>query len=132
MKAVMRKLYTNKLLPLSWTLFTIFLLCLPGSALPGAGIFVFKGLDKVIHFILFGGIVLVWGLYVRKACPPAKRVKMTLLAAVFSIILGVTLEYVQLYFVAGRSFDINDIVADATGAIAIFIVLTAIRRHNEA
>ncbi|HJT72855.1 MAG TPA: VanZ family protein [Chitinophaga sp.] len=131
MKPFLTKLYTNKLFPLSWTLFTIFLLCLPGSALPGAGIFVFKGLDKVIHFILFGGIVLVWGLYIRRAYPPAQHVKMTFLAILFSIALGIALEYVQLYFITGRSFDVNDIAADAGGAIIVFIVLTVIRRREE-
>jgi hypothetical protein len=130
MKAFFTKLYSSKLFPLSWTLLTITLLCLPGSAIPGAGIFTIKDLDKIVHFILFGGIVLLWGLYVRKTYPYAERFKMISLAALFSIVLGIALEYVQLYFIPGRSFDLYDISADTAGAVIIFITLTSMGKKK--
>lgn len=124
MKAFLIKFYSSKLFPLSWTLFTIILLCLPGSAIPGAGIFSTRGLDKIVHVILFGGIVLLWGLYIRKAYTYTVRIKMLILAALGSIALGIALEYVQKYFIPGRSFDASDMLADATGAIiALFLLV---------
>lgn len=123
MKPFSTKLCYSKVLPVIWTLFTIILLCLPGSALPGTGIFIFKGLDKTIHFVLFGGIVLLWGLYVRRVFTPEQSRKKILLAMLFSISLGIAMEYVQLYFVADRSFDVGDILADTAGAITAFLIL---------
>src|SRR5581483_6923487 len=117
------KFCSGKLFPFSWTLLTIILLCLPGSVIPGAGIFAINGLDKIVHFILFGGIVLLWGLYIRKTYPPAEWFKRILMAALFSIALGIALEYVQRYFIPNRTFDLKVIVADAIGAMTLFIVL---------
>jgi len=130
MKAFLKNLYSSKLFPLCWTLFTITLLCLPGSVIPGAGVFAINGLDKIVHFILFGGIVLLWGLYVRKTYPYAVWFKKMLIAALFSILLGVALEYVQRYFIPGRSFDVKDIVADAVGAVTIFLLLISTGRKK--
>lgn len=122
MKAFLKKLY-SLLFPVTWTLLTIILLCLPGSALPGAGIFILQGLDKIVHFILFGGITLLWGLYIRRTHSYPKQFKMLLLAALFSIALGITLEYVQRYYISNRTFDVNDIIADTIGALSIFLLL---------
>ena len=123
MKAFLTKLYSGKLFPLGWTLLTITLLCLPGSAIPSAGIFAINGLDKIVHFVLFGGIVLLWGLYARKAYPYTEWVRKMLWATLFSIGLGIGLEYVQRYFIPNRTFDLYDILADATGAVTIFLLL---------
>lgn len=128
MKAFLQKIHLL-LLPLSWTLLTIILLCLPGSVIPGAGIFATNNLDKIVHFILFGGIVLLWGLYIRKTHSPALYIRWTLGATLFSIILGVLLEYVQRYFISNRTFDPRDILADAAGAVTMFIALI-VTGHN--
>lgn len=121
-----KRLFSTLVFPFSWTILTIVLLCIPGSPEPGDGFwgldFGFEYTDKVVHVILFGGIVLFWGLYSRyKAMQPAGR--QILLFIIFSIALGVTLEYVQLYFIPFRSFDRYDIVADSGGAIAAGIFL---------
>lgn len=130
MKAFFQKIHLL-LLPLSWTLLTIILLCLPGSVIPGAGIFATNNLDKIVHFILFGGIVLLWGLYIRKTWSPAMYIKTALGATLFSIALGIVLEYVQRYFISNRTFDTRDILADAAGAVTMFIILI-ITRNNVA
>lgn len=116
MLAMIRRIFSYKFLPVSWTLFTIILLCLPGSMVPGAGIFAIKNLDKIVHAILFGTNVLFWGWHFEIIYRESNRLKWIFLGdMVIIILLGVILEYIQLYFVPNRSFDINDIVADCVG-----------------
>lgn len=116
MLAMIRRIFSSKFLPVSWTLFTIILLCLPGSMVPGTGIFATKNLDKIVHAILFGMNVLFWGWHFEIIYRENNRLKWIFLGdMVIIILLGVLLEYIQLYFVPNRSFDINDIVADSVG-----------------
>ena len=113
-------------MPVTWTLLTILLLCVPGSSLPGGDIaFEIPYFDKYVHVILFGGIALFWGGYYAfrlKATPDWRKVVMWM--AVLSAVLGVVLEYVQLYCIPDRSFDGFDIMADTTGALlaALFLL----------
>jgi len=116
--ALFRRIISYKFFPLSWTLLTIILLCLPGSIVPGQGFFAIENLDKIIHVVIFGMNVLFWGWHYQTAeySPAAKR--WIILGATLSMIaLGVVMEYVQLYFIPNRSFDSWDIVADAVGSI---------------
>lgn len=119
MMRLVKKLCTWKIIPIAWTAITIFLLCIPGSAIPSAGVFATEGIDKVVHAILFGGIVLLWGfnLYFRRSEDQTWQriiVRLTL----FSVGLGIGLEFLQRYYIPNRSFDGIDIIADITGAIA--------------
>lgn len=125
MRSFLQRLCSKKLLPVGWTIVTIVLLCLPGSAIPGDGItFNIPHFDKIVHVILFGGIVLFWGSYY--AFRPNKNRdwrKLVIMLAFLSTGLGIVLEYVQFYCVPQRSFDKWDIVADAGGAVAALLFL---------
>jgi hypothetical protein len=120
MKKLLLWLCANALIPSFWTILTIVLLCIPGSDFPSDGTFGFQvdGLDKVVHVILFGGIVLFWGFYIKRSANPRKQ-REILLIVLSTITLGIVLEFVQLYFIPDRSFDKWDIVADSAGAIVI-------------
>lgn len=116
--AMIRRILAYRILPVAFTLFTIILLCLPGSMVPGTGIFGMPNLDKVVHVILFGTNVLFWGWHFSGRNPSSTRLRTIVIStAAAIIILGIVLEYVQLYFIPNRSFDNWDIVADAAGAI---------------
>ena len=118
MMRLVKKLCTWKIVPIGWTAITIILLCLPGSAIPSAGVFSTKGIDKVVHAILFGGIVLLWAfnLYFRRN-DQQKWQQIIVLLTLFSIALGIGLEFLQRDYIPNRSFDGYDIIADSTGAI---------------
>lgn len=127
MVKLLRRIITYRYFPLSFTLFTVILLCIPGSMVPGVGLFGIEHLDKVIHFILFGMNVLFWGLryhHTNHSRPSRNRIYLALAAA--GIALGVIMEFVQLNFVPNRSFDTGDILADALGCIAaaLFLIRT--------
>lgn len=125
MGAFFRKLFRYTGVPLVWTILIIFLLCLPGSSIPDDGIGdVIPHIDKVVHFILFGTFVFLWGGYY--SLKPEKKAiwpRLVLIVTVLSCILGIALEYVQLYCIPDRSFDGYDIVADSAGAFAAALFL---------
>jgi VanZ family protein len=111
-------------------LITIGLLCLPGKVIPGLGLFGIKHLDKLAHIVLFGGFVLLWGLYSWQR----KKLRLDwlfLLAGitVLSIILGIVMEFVQVNFVPNRSFDVWDIWADVVGSVLVMYLLIRFGRR---
>jgi hypothetical protein len=120
MAAFLAKICSRLFLPISWTIFTFILLCLPGSAIPGDGLFSIPHLDKVVHVGLFGGIVLFWGFYekvYRQTGRPWQLIIVTI--TLLNIILGIVLEYLQLYYIPNRSFDVGDIIADAVASLLV-------------
>jgi hypothetical protein len=122
-----KKMAARKWVPVSWTLLTILLLCIPGSAFPGGGLFHIPHFDKVVHILLFGGVVWWWVLYFdslqHNALVPFSK---TVVLVCLTIALGITLEFVQLNFIPNRSFDIGDIYANAAGSILAAILASAL------
>jgi hypothetical protein len=118
MLAPIRRILTYKFFPACWTLLIIILLCLPGSLVPGKGIFSIPNLDKVVHIVLFGANVLLWGWHYGQLMRIPKEFRHVIVVDVLlTIILGVALEYVQKYWIPNRSFDVKDIAADMIGAV---------------
>ena len=130
MMRFVKKLFTWKIIPIAWTALTIFLLCLPGSAIPSAVVFSTEGIDKVVHAILFGGIVLLWAfsLYFRRN-EKTKWQQIIVALTLFSVGLGIGLEFLQRYYIPNRSFDGNDIIADSAGAVvaAVYHLLVKVK-----
>lgn len=110
--------------PIFSTIALIALLCIPGNALPGLGLFGIKHIDKLIHFILFGGLVLLWGIYVWQTKATYIGWIWTLgLVTILSIVLGIIMEFIQAAFIPQRSFDIGDIWADLIGSLFFAFLL---------
>lgn len=88
---------------------------MPGSAIPAQNWLGDIYFDKWIHIGMFIFLVVLtcWG-YPRKN-NGKNRHNVFLLIAAICLCYGVAMEFVQKYFVANRSFDIWDIVADAVG-----------------
>ena len=120
MKKLLLKLCSTIFLPAAWTILTIVLLCIPGSDLPTDSSFVFQidGFDKFIHVILFGGLVLFWGFYLKRT-DSRKEQRFIVIIILSSIALGIILEFIQLFFIPDRSFDKWDILADSAGAVLL-------------
>jgi hypothetical protein len=113
-----KRLFSKLFTPVSWTIFMELLFCLPSFALPESGAFdEIPHLDKVVHVTLFATFVGVWCFYLYCKKISTKRLK-TLFFSVFLIaaVNGILIEYIQLNFIEGRSFDIGDILADVIGA----------------
>jgi VanZ family protein len=92
------------------------LFCLPSYSLPDAGVFEIPYLDKLVHFALFGVFVFSWGYYLYCKKISTKRLKNLFFGAfLIAVFNGILIEYIQLYFIPGRSFDESDIIADLLG-----------------
>lgn len=89
------------------TLVILVLIMLPGSSVPDVGLF--PGIDKLAHFLLFLGWAVAvqndfdfrWKWYVIVICGVA-----------FSVLT----EVIQIA-IDGRTFDVNDLLADSAGLL---------------
>jgi VanZ family protein len=98
------------------------LLLTPGSIYPKAAWLNKIALDKIVHFVLFGLLTLVWCHYYFKGTnrSATKRTFYLHLLIIFSV-YAVCIEYVQgTYPKLGRSFDLRDIIAGVAGNIAAY------------
>jgi len=102
-------------------LISFVLLVLPGSDIPKSNIFELIYFDKWVHIGMFGLLVIVWSYPFLKTGTGTKNIFGLITLAV--IFYGVVMEFVQKYFAYQRSFDLIDILADATGAIFAFIFM---------
>jgi VanZ family protein len=100
---------------MGWIVLILFLCTMPGSSIPRISILDKLHIDKVVHFVLFGGtvILLAYGYYKQN-----KGLSNTGLSGIVIVVTlyGLAIEYIQKYLVANRSFDMMDVLADGTGA----------------
>lgn len=96
--------------------FILYLTLLPRPV--GDGVHLFEGADKVVHFIMFGALAGVW-MFDRWRTGSPVRLRGALLAALFSAVAGLGIEWLQAVMPIGRAGnDIGDAIADVLGAFA--------------
>jgi len=106
----------------TWSVIIFILLTLPASAIPSEGLFGIPQLDKVVHFILFGGLVYLWVRYLLAKTKKLDLKQVILLFFVISSAYGIGMEYFQRYVLVDRHFDYGDIFADVLGALVAAII----------
>lgn len=112
-----KKYFSKLFFPVAWTLIILILLMMPGNMLPDESHFKIPNFDKVVHISLFGGFVFLWCLYINtKNFPQAKNLKIFFAVFAIGISLGISMEFVQKYFIPFRDFSLGDIIADIIGA----------------
>lgn len=123
--------FTSFLPGIIWLIISTILLALPGNDLPHIRLLDFDNSDKLIHVGMFA---LLSGLF----CYPFAWsgfsnaiIKSRLLGiAFYTLAYGIAMEFVQKYFVAGRSFDLIDIFCDAVGSFAGMLVMLQLYRKK--
>jgi glucan phosphoethanolaminetransferase (alkaline phosphatase superfamily) len=101
---------------IAWTAIVFFLLSMDTSGIGGSGFLNIKGLDKLIHFVLFFAFAALWFFYFKSS----KKTSLNWLLFLVSItgsLYGLAMEFYQDFF-TNRSFSYWDAVADAIGAAA--------------
>ena len=105
------------------------------SSQPGPGDFelpfIFVGMDKVAHMILYGGLAAIVSVGFRRSGRPVKPWVQVFVPVLFATFYGVTDEIHQ-YFVPTRNADIFDIFADLAGAALVQCVLCFVWRRTKA
>ena len=116
----MQKISIKRFLPgIAWFFVVLVLTCLPGSDIPKVGwldkIYFF---DKWVHMGLFGGLTLLfcWPFY-KSGFSTQNRINYFIKIAIAVSIWGLTIEFIQRFYVPGRSFELLDWAADSFGAL---------------
>ncbi|MFY0252754.1 VanZ family protein [Chitinophaga sp. 30R24] len=100
-----------------WIILILVLCTMPGKDIPSNSFLEQVHFDKVVHFGLFGGIVLLLSLGIfwqKKYISPLTLTLLIIVAASY----GLAIEFIQKYWAVDRSFDLYDALADTLGAIA--------------
>jgi len=105
-----------------WIVIIITLSLLPKSSIDIGSVKLFKGTDKVVHFLMYFILMILWIFSVVRL-PKDKRVKKIFIGVVFSVSLGLILEILQKYLEIGRTFDTFDIIANISGIVFVMIFL---------
>ena len=105
-----------------WFLLSCVAFFIPGAALPDDQWFSIFEIDKLVHVFLFGTLVILWCLPVFHRSTLSLRKLLVLIPAVF-FGYSIAVEFIQHFFIPGRSFDLADIVADAVGCSIGFFLM---------
>ncbi|MEO7992553.1 MAG: VanZ family protein [Chryseolinea sp.] len=102
---------------------------LPGSALPESDWFGKIELDKIVHVALFAIMVVLWCIPVfYKPSLSTHLPKLLILIPFIFFGYSILVEFIQLFFIPGRSFDLMDILADALGCLIGFLFVKQYQR----
>ncbi|HVZ95764.1 MAG TPA: VanZ family protein [Chitinophagaceae bacterium] len=120
----MKKIHFKRFLPgIAWFIIVLVLTCLPGSDLPKIGWMDKIYFDKWVHIGMFGGLTFLFCLPFYKS-PFSDKEKLHYFAkiAIASGIWGLAIEFIQRFYVIGRSFDWMDWAADSAGSLIAFLI----------
>jgi VanZ family protein len=110
-------------LAVAWTLL-IFILCfLPGQDLPDLDI---PFIDKWAHIVLFGVFCFLW-----LCATPTRNIYFLSSLFTITVFLGWLVEYIQGHYVANRTHDNMDTIADSVGGLIGILVFCALFYMNE-
>jgi VanZ family protein len=102
---------------------TVILLTLPGSSFPTSHFFDIPYFDKWVHIGLFGILCFLFSFPIAQLTISNTKKKVWFwVILVLCITYGISLEFVQKYWVVNRSFDLLDMVADAIGSVFALIL----------
>ena len=106
-----------------WFIISAVLLALPGDALPHNKLFNIPFFDKYVHFTMFLMLTALFSYPFIFSDADETIVKAWFnKVAMYVILYGILMEFVQKYFVTGRSFDVTDILFDSLGSLAGLLV----------
>jgi VanZ family protein len=120
------KIFRLKPVAIGWLILISILFFLPGSALPKENWFDKIYIDKWVHVGLFAVLIFLW----RSSFNwDINSYNLFLLLA--AVLYGFLVEVVQLYWIPNRSFDMYDVLSDASGSIVGLLVWLGVYRKNK-
>lgn len=109
--------FTSFLPGIIWFIISAVLLALPGNDLPHNKLFNIPFFDKYVHFAMFFMLTTLFCYpLIYRGTNVSTRIWINKVA-VYVILYGIVMEFVQKYFVSQRSFDLIDIVFDSLGSM---------------
>ena len=123
MKREMEQKAASQVMGFTFFLLATGLLLMPAKLAPKLDWLDVIQFDKIVHFILFGGLTLSWCLYYFKGTfrSATKRILYGHVFIIFTM-YAVLIEFAQGYFtVLGRSFDYIDMAAGVLGNLVAYL-----------
>jgi VanZ family protein len=120
MKLLLGKYLITKWPAIIWSVIVFILLVLPPLNIAKETQLTITHFDKVIHFLLFGILVFLWGTYLKTQFQLSKKFNLQLfIVFLLATGYGIVMEFVQLK--VSRDFDVWDMLADAVGAFTAWL-----------
>lgn len=116
------KISFKKFLPgIAWFFVVGILTLMPGSDMPKVGwLSRIWHFDKIVHAGLFGGLTFLFCMpYFKFIGSNRQKINFFIRVSLAVIVWGITVEFIQKYFVPGRSFDLEDWAADTAGVLIV-------------
>ena len=108
---------------IAWFLLGLTLICLPGEDVPKVNFLNSINFDKIVHSVLFGGIVFLFCMPFKKAgYNRQNKLQLFIKITLATCMWGLTTEFIQRYFITGRQFDLLDWAADSFGAVVAYFI----------
>ncbi len=122
-KALKNFLFNSFIPAITWWLLVLILMCTPGNEFPSLGSWIdYISLDKIIHIVLFGIMVFLFSRpLAEKNIPLQEKKQLILKIAIACSVWGLALEFIQHFWIPGRSLDFFDFVADSVGCFFAYI-----------
>lgn len=113
----MKKPLVSSVVAYVWTCLVVIGSSIPGGSTPSISAFDVPHFDKLVHFIMYFGIVFLWS-------AKNDQVGKNDLVKIFlgSICLGILMEVLQNSVFVDRSFEFLDIIANIMGSIMGLII----------
>jgi hypothetical protein len=113
-----------KFLPaIAWFLIVFFIMSLPGRYIPKIAWLNDIYFDKWVHAGFFGLMTLLFCLpFHRSPFANSKRFYYFIKIALAASIWGLAIEFIQKFFITGRTFDLLDWAADSVGCFVAFLI----------
>ncbi|SKC82372.1 VanZ family protein [Ohtaekwangia koreensis] len=112
---------------LVWSFIILVVTLIPGKTLPKVGFF---QIDKVVHFFIFGTLMLLSSYALKKTCDYTGRpAKVLLITTLYSTAFGIMIEFLQ-QFVPGRGPSIADVVANTIGVGLGYLAFRFFEKRN--
>ena len=115
----------KKFLPgIAWFCLVLILICLPGYDLPKVGDWMSTVyFDKWIHVGMFSVLAFLFMIpFCKSDMTRINKCSFIIKIAISISIWGLTTEFIQKFFIPGRSFDLLDWAADSVGVILAVVV----------
>ena len=115
----------KKFLPgIAWFFLVLILICLPGDDLPKVGDWMSAiYFDKWVHVGLFSILAFLFMIpFCNSDIPLTIKWSFIIKIAISVSIWALTTEFIQKFFIPGRSFDLLDWAADSVGVILAVVV----------
>ncbi|MEO6037364.1 MAG: VanZ family protein [Saprospiraceae bacterium] len=120
----MKRIKLIKFIPgIAWFFVVLILLCMPAQDIPTSNWFDKIYFDKWVHAGIFGLLALLFMLPVALSpMESSEKMQFFVRVAIATSLWGIATEFVQKFWIPGRSFDLFDWAADSLGAIIAFVI----------